>query len=157
MASGKGTLNRVELIGRLGADPELKYTPSGAAVVTFNVATNRVWKDQAGQKVEKTDWHRCVAWRKLAEIIGEHLHKGSRVYLEGRQESRSWEDKEGVTRYITENVIDELQMLDIKGEGKGAYVPPPDEAPAETYHETTQAESLAPVPANAPTEDDLPF
>ena len=151
------TVNKVTLLGYLGADPDFKTTPSGAVVATFNIATNQVWKDKDGNKKEETDWHRCVAWRKLAEIIGEYLHKGSRVYLEGRLKSRSWEDKDGLTRYITEVIVGELKMLDSKGDGKGNYVPPPDEAPVETYHETTQAESQAPVPANAPTDDDLPF
>ena len=156
MASGKGTLNRVELIGRLGADPEIKYVPSGAAVVTLSLATNRVWKDQAGEQVVKTDWHRCIAWRKLAEIIAEFLKKGSLVYLAGHLETRSWDDKNGVTRYTTEVIVNEMVMLGGKGDGSRSEIPPPDEPPAETYHQPAEAQQ-APVPANAPDIDGLPF
>ena len=160
MASGKGTLNRVELIGRLGADPDCKFTTSGAAVVTLSVATNRVWKDQAGEKVERTDWHRCIVWRKLAEIITEFLKKGSLVYLAGHLETRSWDDKNGVTRYTTEVIVNEMVMLGGKGDGSRAEIPPPEEPPeeppAETYHQPADTQQ-APTPANAPSDDDLPF
>jgi len=148
------SVNKVILLGYLGADPDCKVTPTGVSVATISVATNEVWKDKEGNKKEETDWHRCVIWRKLAEIAGQYLHKGSRVYLEGKQKTRSWEDKDGIKRYVTEVVVDNFKMLDTKGEGKG--VPPPDEAPAETCHETTQAESQAPI-ASEPTDDDLPF
>ncbi len=107
----KGTLNRVMLIGRLGADPQLKYTSSGRANVNFNLATNASWKDSDGNQQEKTDWHRIVAWGKLAEIIGEFLKKGSNVYIEGRLQTRSYDDQNGVKRYITEVVASDLEML----------------------------------------------
>ena len=109
----KGTVNKAILIGRLGADPELRYTPSGAAVVNFNIATDESWTDASGVKQERTEWHRIVAWRKLAEICGEYLKKGSRVYIEGKLQTRSWE-QDGVKRYTTEIVAREMQMLDAK-------------------------------------------
>ncbi len=146
MATGRGSVNKVILIGNLGSDPELKYTPSGAAVTNFNVATNEVWNDKDGNKQERTEWHRVVLWRKLAEIAGEYLKKGSKVYLEGRLQTRSWEDKDGVKRYTTEVVADNMTMLDAKGEGgssSGASsAPPPSEAPPA---------------ADSGAEDDLPF
>jgi len=141
MAVGKGTLNKVMLIGRLGADPELKYTPSGAAVTTLRLATNLVWKDKDGNPQERTEWHRVVAWRKLAEIAGEWLKKGSQVYIEGRLRTRSWEDRDGVKKYITEVEAENLLMLGKKGaaepeaavvsaeplEEVGPELPPPEE------------------------------
>ena len=111
----KGTVNKAILIGRLGADPELRYTPSGAAVVNFNIATDESWTDASGVKQERTEWHRIVAWRKLAEICGEYLKKGSRVYIEGQLQTRSWEGQDGVKRYSTEIVARNMQMLDTKG------------------------------------------
>ena len=105
-----GTLNKAVLIGRLGKDPELKYTPSGTAVANFTVATNESYKDKDGKKVENTDWHRVVAWNKLAEICGQYLKKGSLVCIEGKIKTRSY-DKDGVKHYITEIVADEMQML----------------------------------------------
>ncbi|MCH7675563.1 single-stranded DNA-binding protein [candidate division KSB1 bacterium] len=145
MATGRGSVNKVILIGNLGSDPELKYTPSGAAVTNFNVATNEVWNDKDGNKQERTEWHRVVLWRKLAEIAGEYLKKGSKIYLEGRLQTRSWEDKDGVKRYTTEVVADNMTMLDAKSEGSGSDVssaPPPGEAPPA---------------ADSGAEDDLPF
>ncbi len=129
MAQGRGTVNKVILIGRLGVDPELKYTPSGRAYARFSLATNRVWKDQEGNKQEKTDWHKIVAWGKLAEIMGEWLKKGRRVYIEGRIETRSFEDKNGARRWITEVVADNLEMLGDKGADTSSDVesPPPEE------------------------------
>ncbi|MCX6137984.1 MAG: single-stranded DNA-binding protein [Ignavibacteriales bacterium] len=105
------SLNKVQLIGHLGKDPELKYTPSGVAVATFSIATNESWKDQEGNVQERTEWHNIVAWRKLAEICGEWLKKGRRIYLEGRIQTRSYE-KDGVKKYITEIVADDMIMLD---------------------------------------------
>ena len=142
MATGRGTLNKVMLIGRLGADPELKYTPTGRANVNISVATNAYWKDQEGNPQERTDWHRVVAWGKLAEIMGEYLKKGSQVYLEGRLQSRSYEDNNGAKRYITEVVATDMEMLGggRRNEGNGnASSPPAQEA----------------VPAQE--GDDLPF
>jgi len=130
MAQGRGTVNKVILLGRLGADPQLKYTPSGRATVSFNLATNAVWKDQEGKQQEKTDWHRVTAWGKLAEIMGEWLKKGSLVFLEGRLQTRSYEDTNGVKKYITEVVAQEMEMLgggkrgEAGGEGASPDAPP---------------------------------
>ena len=98
MAIGQGTVNKVILVGRLGRDPELKYTPSGAAVANFSIATDRVWKDQDGTMQKKTDWHRIAVWRKWAEFANTYLKKGSLVYVEGRLETRSWTDQNNVTK-----------------------------------------------------------
>ena len=111
MAQGRGTVNKVILLGRLGADPQLKYTASGKATVSFNLATNAVWKDQEGKQQERTDWHRVTAWGKLAEIMGEWLKKGGLVFIEGRLQTRSYEDTNGVKKYITEVVANEMEML----------------------------------------------
>ena len=105
------SLNKVQLIGNLGKDPELKYTSAGVAVATFSIATSDSWKDQEGNTQERTEWHNIVAWRKLAEICGEWLKKGKRVYIEGRLQTRSYE-KDGVKKYITEIVADQMIMLD---------------------------------------------
>ena len=112
----KSNLNKTMQIGHLGGDPELKYTPSGTANVTFNLATNRAWKDKDGNKQEVVNWTRCVAWGKLAEIIGEWLKKGSKVYIEGRLETRSYDDKDGQKKYITEVVASDMEMLGNKGD-----------------------------------------
>jgi len=126
----KGTLNKVMLIGRLGQDPELKYTPAGAAVLTLSVATNTSWKSQDGSQQEQTEWHRVVAWRKLAEIIAQYAKKGSRIYVEGKLNTRSWEDKDGVKRYTTEVAADQIQLLEGRGErengGESGAAPPPE-------------------------------
>lgn len=107
-------LNKVVLIGRLGKDPELKYTQGGTAVANFTVATSETWTDKAsGEKKEKTEWHRIVAWGKLGEICGEYLAKGAQVFIEGKLQTRSWE-QDGVTRYVTEIVASDMQMLDSK-------------------------------------------
>ena len=135
------SLNKVLLIGNLGKDPELSYTPSGVAVAKFSIATGERWKDQEGNVQERTEWHNIIAWRKLAEICGQYLKKGSKVYLEGRLQTRSWDDKNtGTKRYTTEIIADDLIMLDAKGASMGGEF----------------------APSNAPTEetaekDDLPF
>jgi single-strand DNA-binding protein len=109
------SINKIILIGNLGQDPELRYTSSGVAVASFSMATSESWKDQDGNAQEKTQWHKLVAWRKLAEIVGEYLKKGSKVYVEGRIQYRSYDDKNGVKRDITEIVVDQMLMLDSKG------------------------------------------
>lgn len=112
-------LNKVMLIGRLGKDPEIRYAQSGTAVTNFSLATSEDWMDKAsGEKKEKTEWHRIVAFGKLGEICGRYLTKGRQVYVEGRLQTRSWE-QDGVTRYTTEIVANEMQMLDAKGAGEG--------------------------------------
>lgn len=107
-------LNRVTLIGRLTADPESRTTPSGQSVVSFSMATNMSWKDQEGQKQEKSEFHNIVAWRKLAEIITQYVKKGSKIYLEGRLQTRNWEDQNGVKKYRTEIIAENMIMLDNK-------------------------------------------
>ena len=108
-------VNKVILIGNLGQDPELRYTGNGTAVCNLRIATNESYKDQEGQLVEKTEWHSVVAWSRLAEICGEYLKKGSRVYFEGSLQTRSWEDRDGNTRYTTEIKAREMMMLDSRG------------------------------------------
>src|SRR5262245_1259632 len=137
------SLNKVTLIGTLGKDPELSYTATGVAVAKFSIATNERWKDAEGNPQERTEWHNIVAWRKLAEICGQYLKKGSKVYLEGKLQTRSWDDKNtGVKRYTTEIIADDMIMLDAKGSGSGGEV-----------------NNLPPVPEHAaePEKDDLPF
>jgi single-strand DNA-binding protein len=114
------SVNKVILIGNLGKDPELRYTSSGVAVATFSLATNESWKDPEGNTQERTQWHNIVAWRKLAEICGEYLKKGGKVYIEGRLQYRSYDDKSGVKRSVTEVVMDEMVMLDSRGAGASA-------------------------------------
>ena len=136
-------VNRALLIGRLGADPEVRYTPDGAMVTSFRLATDEQWKDKAGEKVQKTEWHRIVTFGKLAEICGNYLSKGKMVFVEGRIQTRSWEDKEGNKRYTTEIIATDMRMLDSKGTGKSQDTNA-DATPS--YH---GGESLP--------EDDVPF
>ena len=110
-------INKVFLVGNLGADPELRYTQSGAPVASFRVATTERWKGQDGQMQEKTEWHSCNAWGKLAEICGKYLQKGSKVYVEGSINTRKWQDKNGADRYSTEIKVREMKMLDSRGGG----------------------------------------
>jgi len=113
------SVNKVILVGNLGKDPELRYTPSGAAVVTFSLATTERYKDREGNRQEKTEWHNIVAWRQLAEICGKFLHKGKQVYIEGKIQTRSYEDRDGNKRYMTEVVADQMQMLGSRGDSQG--------------------------------------
>jgi len=108
-------INKAILVGRLGKDPEIRYTPDGAMVTSFSVATDEVWKDKNGERVQKTEWHRIVTFRKLAEICGKYLAKGKLVFIEGRIQTRSWDDKEGKKQYTTEIIATNMQMLDSKG------------------------------------------
>jgi single-strand DNA-binding protein len=140
----KGTLNKVMLIGRLGQDPELKYTPNGAAILQLSVATDTSWKDQEGNQQTKTEWHRIVIWRKTAEIIAQYTRKGSRVYVEGRLTTRSWEDN-GVKKYITEITGDSVQMLESKqssGDDTSTTSPPPPEPNPDVETRAEQADDL---------------
>ncbi|WP_027330602.1 single-stranded DNA-binding protein [Marinimicrobium agarilyticum] len=115
-------INKVILIGNLGADPETRYMPSGGAVTNINVATSETWKDkQTGQPQERTEWHRCVFFNRLAEIAGEYLKKGSKVYIEGSLRTRKWQGQDGQDRYTTEIVANEMQMLDSRGGGEGGF------------------------------------
>ncbi len=113
------SLNKIMLIGYLGRDPEVRYTRSGDAVANFSIATNERWRDKQGEMQEKTEWHNCVVWRKQAELVQNYLHKGSRVYVEGRVETREWVDKENIKRYTKEVKVNAFQFLDRKEEGGG--------------------------------------
>jgi single-strand DNA-binding protein len=112
-------INKAILIGNLGADPELRYTQSGTPVASFRIATTERWKDKDGNQQEQTEWHNIVAWSRLAEICGEYLNKGSRVYIEGKLQTRKWQDQNGNDRYTTEIVAREMKMLTPRGEGGG--------------------------------------
>lgn len=105
------SVNKVILVGRLGKEPEMRYTTSGDAVCNFSVATSENWKDKNGEKQEKVDWHNLVAYKKLAEICGQYLKKGSQVYVDGKLTTRKWQDKDGKDRYTTEVIINEMRML----------------------------------------------
>ena len=135
-------VNKVMLIGRLGADPEIRYTPSGAEVATFRMATSESWTNKNGEKEERTEWHRIVAWRNLAKICGEYLSKGKLVYIEGKIRTRAWEDKEGNKRSTTEIEATEMKMLGGLGEqSRKTKEPDADNVP----------------PAAAKGEEDIPF
>lgn len=112
-------INKAILIGNLGADPEIRYTQSGTQVASFSIATTERWKGQDGQMQESTEWHRIVAWARLAEICGEYLNKGSRVYIEGRIQTRKWQDQNGNDKYTTEIIAREMKMLTPRGSGTG--------------------------------------
>lgn len=181
-------VNKVILVGNCGQDPETKYMPSGGAVTNISIATSESWKDkQTGQQQERTEWHKVVFFNRLAEISGEYLRKGSKVYVEGSLRTRKWQDQSGQDRYSTEIVASEMQMLDSRGEG--GYTPPqqaapqnmggmppqaqqapaqqpytqqaaPNQAPPMQQHQQAQQ----PVPQQAPSppamdsfEDDIPF
>lgn len=133
------SVNKVILIGNLGKDPELRYTNSGVAVATFSIATNESWKDPEGNLQERTQWHNIVAWRKLAEICGEYLKKGGKVYVEGRLQHRNYDDKNGVKRYVTEVVMDEMVMLDSRGGGSPSFDNAP---PAQEERSVDKADDL---------------
>ena len=137
-------VNKVILIGNLGKDPEVRYMPNGNAVANITLATSESWKDkQTGEQQEKTEWHRVVMFRRLGEIAGEYLKKGSQVYIEGRLQTRSWEDRDGNKRYMTEIVAQTMQMLGSPG-GKGGS--------AKTTEERFPDEEPVSVP-----DDDIPF
>ena len=139
------SVNKVILLGNLGADPEVRYTPSGAAWAKLSLATSRRWKDKnTGEKKEQTEWHRVVLWNRLAEISGEYLRKGSPVYIEGRIQTRSWEDNDGNKRWTTEVVGLEMQMLGSPGEKGGS-----------SGH--SGGDRLPPEPPADLPEDDIPF
>ena len=172
------SINKVIIIGNLGRDPEVRYTPNGAAVCNVSVATTRNWKDKtSGDKVEETEWHRVVFYDRLAEIAGEYLKKGSPVYVEGRLKTRKWQDKDGKDNYTTEIVAEQMQLLGGRetrggsGGGYGGGAPSGDdgfsqEAPSRPAARPAPAASRpAPAPAPAPKsstgfddmDDDIPF
>jgi single-strand DNA-binding protein len=157
------SLNKVMIIGNLGADPEVRSTNNGSRVATLSVATSRQWNAQSGEKQEKTEWHRVICWNNkgsgLADIAEKYLKKGDKVYIEGRVEYRTWEDREKQTRYVTEIIARELIMLSPKGsggEGGGDYARA--KAGAKAAPEGKTAESLDALPEALDEEDDdLPF
>ena len=113
------SVNKVILVGNLGRDPEVRYMPNGDAVANFSIATTETWKDKNGMRQEKTEWHNIAMYRRLAEIAGEYLKKGSSVYIEGRLQTRKWQDKQGNDRYTTEIIADQMQMLSGRNSGGG--------------------------------------
>ena len=163
------SVNKVILVGNLGRDPEVRFMPNGEAVCNFSIATTDSWKDKSGAKQEKTEWHNIVMYRKLAEIAGEYLKKGRPVYVEGRLQTRKWE-KDGVTRYTTEIVADQMQMLGGKDGGSGAsYDGGMDQssgssdnysqAPSQNQAKQSSAPQKAPASGSSfdDFEDDIPF
>ncbi len=139
-------INKVILIGNLGKDPELRYTPSGTAVASFSLATSEKWKDRDGNMQDKTEWHNIVVWGRQAEIAKEYLSKGRQVYIEGRIQTRSWDDKDGNKRYTTEIIAQRLNFLGSRGDQGGGGASSPDVPPE------------APPPGDLGAEDDdLPF
>ena len=138
-------INKVILIGNLGKDPEIRYTRDGTAVANLNLATSESWNDANGQRQERTEWHRVVAWSKLAEIAKEYLSKGRQVYIEGKLQTRSWEDKDGQKRYTTEIKADQMVMLGGRGDGPRTDAETPPES---------EGRSQQPFEA---TEEDVPF
>jgi|SRR5450631_540211 single-strand DNA-binding protein len=154
------SVNKVILIGNLGRDPETRYMPDGGAVTNISVATTDVWKDKQGEKQEKTEWHRVAFFGKLAEIAGEYLKKGSQVYVEGRLQTRKWQDKEGVDKYTTEIVADRMQMLGSRqGMGGGAdrEAPGPEREGAAAKGAAKPAAAKAAGGKFDDFEDDIPF
>jgi single-strand DNA-binding protein len=137
------SINKVTLIGNLGRDPEVRYTPSGTAVANFSIATTENWTNKEGEKESHTEWHRIVAWGRLGEICGEYLSKGKQVYIEGRIRTNEWEDQEGNKRQNKEIVATIMQMLGSRAQAE----PLPDESPS-PEPDTAKSE---------PTEDDIPF
>jgi len=114
------SVNKVILVGRLGKDPEVRYSNNGNAITNFNLATSRVYKNKQGEKVDETEWHRCVSFGRTAEVCGEYLHKGSLIYVEGRLQTRDWEDKDGNKRWTTEIIIESMKMLGSKNDRGGS-------------------------------------
>jgi len=149
----KGSVNKVILVGNLGKDPEVRYTPNGLAVANITIATTEVWKDKAsGENTERTEWHRVVMYSRLAEITGEYLRKGSKVYIEGRLQTRKWQDKtSGQDRYTTEVVAETLEML---GKSSGGGSAPSDNQEPAFEKASSDAAQTAPTDS---FDDDIPF
>ena len=155
-------INKVILIGNLGRDPEVRYSPSGQAVANVTIATSESWKDKnTGEKQERTEWHRIVFFGRLAEIVGEYLKKGAQIYIEGRLQTRKWQDKEGVDRYTTEIVAGEMQML---GSRAGAGAPNENYSQGKSYSaqgKETGADKSTASKSTVGTaddfDDDIPF
>ena len=145
-------INKVILVGNLGKDPEIRYTANGAAIANVTIATSESWKDKnTGEQVEKTEWHRVVFFNRLAEIVGEYLKKGSKIYVEGRLQTRKWQDQQGQDRYTTEIVANEMQMLDSRGGGAASF----GDRPARPQR-SEPASQQAPAPSDD-FDDEIPF
>jgi single-strand DNA-binding protein len=144
-----GSVNKTILVGNLGRDAELRYTPGGAAVATLNLATTEIWNDKSGQRQEKTEWHRVVLWGKQAETLQEYLLKGRQIYVEGRLQTRKWDDRDGNTKYTTEVRADRVVLLGRRDDGGGG--------PRPERQERQQAPAMSEAPAPELTEDDIPF
>ncbi len=150
-------VNKVILVGNLGADPETRYTAGGAAITNIRVATSESWRDkQTGENQERTEWHRVVFFNRLAEIAGEYLRKGSQVYVEGKLQTRKWQDQSGQDRYSTEIVGNEMQML---GSREGGGAPRPAQQQSGGFRDNKPAQQQQPAPAvdDGFTDDDIPF
>lgn len=159
----KGTLNKVQLIGRMGADPEIRYMPNGGAVANLRLATNDGYKDrQTGQFVEQTEWHRVVCFARLAEIAGEYVKKGSLIYIDGRIRTNKWQDQSGQDRYTTEVVANEMQLLGGRGDGGGSTSNEFDQsqsysAPAAKAPKAQATAPTSPAPDLEDFDDEVPF
>ncbi len=153
-------VNKVILVGNLGRDPEIKYTASGAAIANITIATSESWNDkQSGERVEKTEWHRVVAFQRLAEIMGEYLKKGSQVYIEGKLQTRKWQDQNGQDRYSTEVVASDMQMLGSRG-GEGGGSQPNTGGGFRSNPQPQQQQQQQAAPASSGggfDDDDIPF
>jgi single-strand DNA-binding protein len=151
------SVNKAILVGRLGKDPEVRYTSGGQAVANFTMATEYAYKDKNGERQKRTEWHRIVAWRKLAEIVQQYLRKGSLIYIEGRIETREWQDKEGQKRYTTEIIANEMRMLGGKGDGAAAGAAPT--SPASRSDDLDHAAPADDAMGSAPEigDEDIPF
>ena len=147
-----GSVNKVILVGNLGRDAELRYTPGGAAVATLNLATTEVWNDRNNQRQEKTEWHRVVLWGKPAESLQEYLTKGKQIYVEGRLQTRQWDDKEGNKRYTTEIKADRVTLLGGGGGGRGAGGVGMDRGSSQAPGAGADEPPMEPI-----TDDDIPF
>lgn len=155
-------INKVILIGNLGADPEMRYMPSGGAVANLTIATSETWKDkQTGESQERTEWHRVVFFNRLAEIVGEYLRKGSKVYIEGSLRTRKWQDQSGVDRYTTEIVAADMQMLDSRGGAQSDYTPSSsmqeESAPPSRPSKAKSQPQTEQVAGDDAFDDDIPF
>lgn len=149
------SVNKVIILGRLGQDPELKYTPGGMAVCNFTVATSESWADKAGQKQERTEWHRIVVWGKLAELCNQYLTKGRQAFIEGGLQTRSWDDKSGQKRYTTEIVAKTVQFI---GGQANASVPKENNSQGAPAYETSMVNQEYDISTDTNfTADDIPF
>ena len=153
------SVNKVILIGRLGKDPETRYMTSGEAVTNATLATSENWKDKSGEKQEKTEWHNLVFYRRLAEIAGEYLKKGSQIYVEGKLQTRKWQTKEGQDRYTTEIVVNEMTMLGGKSSGSGSFEVVENKPSASSSSSDAAPAKSAPAAKSSfdNFDDDIPF